>query len=176
MSGSRDSFKFNADSVDGPIPINHDPVKGPVIVWRPCDVPRCLMCSGEACNLCGVGGSVMLKAAGCEHDQRERHQEPATGGIVDAPPLFGQADPPMPPLHFHDWVEGDSGALTCTGCGLMTEAPLLAGKTRPPSVRIVDAGFTIDELAAGARRAANAGFTTRQAAEAMRAALRARHR
>lgn len=51
------------------------------ILIRPCDVPRCLMCSGEACNLCGVGGRIMMEATECEHDVIERHHEPDVAGF-----------------------------------------------------------------------------------------------
>lgn len=44
-------------------------------VWEPeCPGPECLMCSGEACNLCGAG--CWSRRQDCEHDSVERHEDP----------------------------------------------------------------------------------------------------
>lgn len=36
----------------------------------------CMMCSGEACNLCGAG--CWSNRRDCEHDVMERHEEPSS--------------------------------------------------------------------------------------------------
>lgn len=59
-----------------------------------CPGPHCLMCSGEACNLCGAGcwdgdprdGSDPSRPI-CEHGTLERHADPMSG-----PPPTPNAD------------------------------------------------------------------------------------
>jgi hypothetical protein len=64
----------------------------------PCPGPRCPMCSGEACALCGpsLAADVALgKRAPCEHDVMDRH-----------------GDEPAPASR-----SGDPGATPCATCG-----------------------------------------------------------
>lgn len=48
-----------------------------------CPGPECMMCSGEACNLCGAGcwdyDGTLRNGAPCEHDSAERHMDPVYG-------------------------------------------------------------------------------------------------
>ena len=42
-----------------------------------CPGPDCVMCSGEACALCGAGLRTRLDEPPCEHDVIERHHDPS---------------------------------------------------------------------------------------------------
>lgn len=44
--------------------------------------PDCLMCSGEACNLCGAG--CWSNVTNCQHGVLERHMEPQEPDIEAA--------------------------------------------------------------------------------------------
>jgi hypothetical protein len=46
-----------------------------------CPGPECLMCNGEACNLCGAGcwNGGGAHEPPCEHDVLERHADPVFG-------------------------------------------------------------------------------------------------
>jgi hypothetical protein len=43
-----------------------------------CPGPDCLMCNGEACNLCGAGCWNNRPDKRCEHAVDERHREPTS--------------------------------------------------------------------------------------------------
>ena len=47
-------------------------------LWSEEDQDACMMCSGEACSLCGAGcwnNAIGFTEPPCEHDVMERHQE-----------------------------------------------------------------------------------------------------
>ncbi len=49
--------------------------KGPDMPEPACPGPDCMMCSGEACDLCGAGcwSNAVTRGSPCEHDVLERH-------------------------------------------------------------------------------------------------------
>lgn len=47
-----------------------------------CPGPHCLLCNGEACDLCGAGLSTDIDRPRCEHDVLERHQTANTNLAV----------------------------------------------------------------------------------------------
>lgn len=95
-----------------------------------CDGDDCLMCSGEACNLCGAG--CWSNRKDCKHDVMERHEEPETTMTTTSPALAQQetlercplGHPEEKGLHVNSSSSMRKWHITCFDCGLYLEGTL----------------------------------------------------
>lgn len=84
-----------------------------------CPGSDCMMCSGEACNLCGAG-CWNNRAVNCEHDTEERHRAPDLNFYVISSPSVADI-----PAGIHDLTDEQWSAL----------ADAMAGNQLPPERR-----------------------------------------
>lgn len=70
---------------------------------------NCMLCSGEACNLCGAGCWSNVKD--CEHDVMERHQSAVTAITEGGCPRCQIAVAGEPVLHSYEWEPPDWAGL-----------------------------------------------------------------
>lgn len=81
------------------------------MIEQECPSEDCLLCNGEACNLCGAG-CWNNSAKNCTHDVMERHEE-ADYNAAFGPQCQGS----------ENYVFGDTGYFRCPFCEWCRIAP-----------------------------------------------------